>query len=83
MASSSLFASSLKDHEEVYKVIARPIKAALKQWARAFHHITKRRRHNIIVGGTPRAEPILEKPDAFFLKKLLRNCSETLSWKFS
>lgn len=59
-----LFAN-ITDLRDIQKDVLDPLKAALQQWGRTFHHITKRRRHNIIMGGTPRAEAILDNVWAF------------------
>lgn len=40
-------------------------KAALLQWARAFNHLTKKRRHNMLMSTVPKSEYLLDSDTAF------------------
>ena len=53
--------NSLPDSE----LLKRPVQAALQQWGRAFHHITKERRSAVIALAEPGSEYLLRDPEAF------------------
>ncbi|KAI9557312.1 hypothetical protein GHT06_017140 [Daphnia sinensis] len=62
----SFYASLLQstEYQEDGPVI-QALKAALQQWARAYCHISRRRRHNVLSATFLRTEHLLEDPDAF------------------
>ncbi|KZR98982.1 Uncharacterized protein APZ42_005349, partial [Daphnia magna] len=70
----SLYASLLQsaEHQEDGPVI-QALKAALPQWARAYCHISRRRRHNVLSATVPRTEHLLDDLDAFSSKETLKN----------
>lgn len=47
--------------------------AALFQWARAFNHITRRRRNNVLSTTSPRSEYLLDIPESFSRKEAIRH----------
>ncbi|KAI9565203.1 reverse transcriptase [Daphnia sinensis] len=49
--------------------------AALAQWARAFNHVTRRRRQNVLKCAAPRSEHLLDAEDSF-------NNEEGTKWLF-
>ena len=53
--------------------ILRATKATLLQWARAFNHITKRRRVEVLNCMAPRSEYLLDIPDSFNPKEVNKN----------
>jgi len=55
--------AELEDHVSLPLVTA--AKGALNQWARAFHHATRRRRQNVSQAGTRAMAHLLDKPEAF------------------
>ncbi|KAK4037432.1 hypothetical protein OUZ56_029465 [Daphnia magna] len=60
------------EHQKDGPVI-QALKAALQQWARAYYHISRRSRHNVLSATVPRTEHLLDDPDAFSSKETLKN----------
>lgn len=60
-----LHRSLVEEHEDPEGPIMKATEAALFQWARAFHHVSRRRRHNMIASAAPSSEHLLEMSEAF------------------
>ncbi len=69
----SIMIKGAKDKGSEHHVLAPPLKAALVQWARAFNHVTRRRRHNAAKAGTKALIHLLEKPEAYGSKEVLHS----------
>ncbi len=48
------------------------IESALQQWARAFNHVSRRRRHNVLACAAPRSAHLLEASDAFCTEEAIK-----------
>ncbi len=49
------------------------LRAALMQWGRAYHYVTRHRRHNISVAGTKSLKHLLDKPDSYASSETLKH----------